>query len=73
MLHIRCIYLIRTSLVGSANLCFSPCWIVVNLFLSSVSDFSPHGYEVIGLVAQPWSLKTPKTLTLYQKALINER
>ena len=26
---------------------------VVNLFPSSVLDFSPHGYEVIGSVARP--------------------
>ena len=30
--------------------------IVVNLFLRSVSAFSPHGYEVMGSVAQPSSI-----------------
>ena len=37
--------------VGGANLCFRPCRSVVNLFQSSMSDFSPHGYEVIGSIA----------------------
>ena len=45
---------------------FPPCWSVVNLFPSSVSDFSPHGYEVIGSVARPSSVKVPKTLTNFK-------
>ena len=64
-------------LEGGANLCFPPCWIAVNLLLRSVSAFSPHGYEVIGSVAQPSSVNVSKTLTLvsnsYRKALINMR
>ena len=55
--------LISTAKVGGANLCFPPCWIVVSLFLRSVSAFDPHGYEVIDSVAQPSSVKVPKTLT----------
>ena len=60
-----------------ANLYFPPCWIVVNLFLRSVSAFSLHGYEVMGSVAQPSSVNVRKTLTVvsnsYRKALINVR
>ena len=48
---------------SGANLSFPPCWSVVNLFPSSVSDFSPHGYEVIGSVARPSSVEVPKMLT----------
>ena len=54
------------STLGGTNLCFPPYWSVVNLFPISVSDFSPHGYyEVIGSVAQPSSVKIPKTLTSF--------
>ena len=48
---------------------------IVNLFLRSVSAFSSHGYEVMGLVAQSSFVNVSKTLTLvsnsYRKALIN--
>ena len=40
--------LIRPAQVGGANLCFPPCWIVVNLFLRSVSAFSPHAFSLRG-------------------------
>ena len=39
----------------------------VNLLLTSVSAFSPHGYEVMASVAQPSSVNVPKTLTLVSK------
>ena len=35
----------------------------VNLFLRSVSAFSPRGYEVIGSVAQPSSVKVPNIVS----------
>ena len=43
----------------------------------SLSAFSPHGYEVIGSVAQPFVRQGSKDVnwfqTSYQKALINVR
>ena len=46
-------------LLKAARICFPPCWSIVNLFPSSVSDFSSHGYEVIGSVARPSSVEVP--------------
>ena len=45
---------------------FSTMLECVNLFPSSVSDFSPHGYQVIGSVARSSYLKVPKISTNFK-------
>ena len=64
--------LIRPAWGGGANLCFPPCWCVVNLFPSSASDFSPHGYEVISSIAWPSSIEVPKMLTTVISNIVSE-
>ena len=51
----------RANYVGGANLCFP-----LSSISFRVSDFCPHGYEVIGSVARPSSVEVAKTLTIFK-------